>query len=220
MPQRVESNTVCLIHGDSLNDDYTIKDVREHGLLISGAALNSGASVFGRTSIRFTGSQYVTFSDISDFAMGTSDFTYEFWLYRDSASVHFPMGDQNGAGTSGSIYFEWESDGTCYVQFFTSTTLTINGSTVMGTGTWHHVAMVRNGSNFYVFLNGTQEGSTQTSSTAMVTSAQGLSLGRSGLWSSYTFSGYINHFRLVKRALYISNFTKPDFAPKGRRGWY
>jgi hypothetical protein len=76
----------------------------------------------------------------------------------------------------------------------------------VSSGTWYHVAIVRNGNTFYTFLNGVQ-GSTFTNASSIYQNSNvaGIGIGEGGL---YPFTGYISNVRILRgTALYTSNFT-------------
>jgi len=79
------------------------------------------------------------------------------------------------------------------------------------TNTWYHIAVVRDNTNFYYFLNGTVT-SQFTDSKSIYYSNNALSI---GTWltsySTHYINGYIQNFRIVKgKALWTNNFTPPN----------
>ena len=80
--------------------------------------------------------------------------------------------------------------------------------------TWQHIAVTRSGSNFRVFRNGGQVGSTLTNSTnfnstVLMSIAAGLTSG-TGTTPGVYFNGYISAFRILKgSAVYTNNFLSP-----------
>ena len=71
---------------------------------------------------------------------------------------------------------------------------------------WHHVALTRDGSKMYIFLNG--EMITSSSNVHNKTSQYLIIGGHQS--TSRLFKGYISNFRYVKgQCLYSENFTVP-----------
>ena len=84
----------------------------------------------------------------------------------------------------------------------------INTSSVAsGTvNTWQHVAVTRSGTSMRLFVNGIQQGSTQTISTSYNLSTTSTTVGSQG--TSYLLNGYIDDLRVTKGyARYTGNFT-------------
>jgi archaellum component FlaG (FlaF/FlaG flagellin family) len=77
--------------------------------------------------------------------------------------------------------------------------------------TWYHYALVRNGSTFTIYLNGTSI-ATATNSNALWESTSTVSIGaRQQNTKSYYFGGNIDELRITKGiARYTSNFEVPD----------
>jgi len=75
--------------------------------------------------------------------------------------------------------------------------------------TWYHVAFVRNGNDWGLYLNGTAE-STRTVSGSIISSSLGsLEVGRQHQ-GNYFVDGYMDDLRITKGlARYTSNFTPP-----------
>jgi len=82
----------------------------------------------------------------------------------------------------------------------------INNATVPNLNVWNHYAIVRNGTTFTLYVNGTSVGSA-TSSTNITAQGDVFKIGNN---FSYPINGYISNFRLVNgTAVYTSNFTPP-----------
>lgn len=118
----------------------------------------------------------------------------------------------------GSLYFEATQD----VSNPDDKRITVSNSWSPSINTWYHVEIVKHGNDYYMFIDGTQIGSTTTDTTTIDYSgenpAQSSSfvLGTPGnAFASWTTSdclqGWIDEFRLVDRyAVNTSNFTSPS----------
>lgn len=168
-------------------------------------SLQSGAITFNGTS------QYLQAADAAGFNFGTSNFTVECWFFCTTAP---------GAGAYATLITQaWPTDsqgiylglyGTNQIGwllgngtwFFSSTP-----ATTYNTNTWNHLALVRVGTTYTVYLNGSSIDST-TNATALTYSNNALYLG--GRTFQY-FTGYMSNVRVVKgTAVYTANFTSPQ----------
>jgi hypothetical protein len=146
-------------------------------------------------------------NDLTNF--GTGDFTVEGWVYSQvTGSTYRTI---FSAGASFQLYYRNDE-----IELYLSandSTYFINGlksPSSFTTNTWHHFAVVRNGSNFNVYLNGIS-GSTGTSSSAVFHSTANPSIGIYGTTSQFPWTGYMDDLRITKGvARYTSNFTPPS----------
>jgi len=160
-------------------------------------------------SVYFDGSgDYITAADHEDFNMGSENFTAECWIYPTaSPSQPIIMGQWSG---SYSWALEMSNNSSRHLRFLTNAGSIVDNvsSTAVPLNQWSHVALVRNGTSFVAYLNGTSVVSS-TVTGALANSTNALSIGASAS-GSYPFQGYISNVRLVKgTAAYTSNFTPP-----------
>ena len=160
-------------------------------------------------SAYFDGSgDYITAADHEDFNMGSENFTAECWIYPTaSPSQPIIMGQWSG---SYSWALEMSNNSSRHLRFLTNAGSIVDNvsSTAVPLNQWSHVALVRNGTSFVAYLNGTSVVSS-TVTGALANSTNALSIGASAS-GSYPFQGYISNVRLVKgTAAYTSNFTPP-----------
>ena len=92
-------------------------------------------------------------------------------------------------------------------QISHQTTITLN--------TVHHVALVRSGNTFALYLDGIKSTATQTVIQGTIdtynpTTTLKIGVGQGG--AAAHFTGYIDEFRIRKEAVYTGNFT-PQTAP-------
>jgi len=163
---------------------------------------------------------YLTLPAGTDFAMGTGDFTHEFWIYPTGYYVYY-YGDAHGlvwsqdvngtnwfgiglgSPTSRNIYFNYGTSG--------------GGSNVNSSGgygswipnMWHHVAVVRNSGTLTVYLNG--KGGTGVSVTQDFNNTTYVpTIGRYTHTDDNRSEGWISDYRVVKgTAIYTADFTPP-----------
>jgi len=83
---------------------------------------------------------------------------------------------------------------------------------VIGTlvaGAWYHVAIVRNGSTWNGYLNGTRGSGFPVTNSAALGSFDGFSVGSNGASAAF-LNGYIDDLRITRGfSRYTANFTPP-----------
>ena len=183
------------------------------GATTNGGVYVSGLSPFGTgTSYQFNGTTgYLSYSARTDFALGTGDFTIE-WFQRQTSQPSNPRIFQIGSyptisigcsieGSTNPIFYIWTPGANSVKTFAAQSNL----------NTWIHFAIVRIGTSVKVYQNGTQIGSTFTNSSSLGNSTQNLSVGQETTASANSyFPGNITQFRWTKGlGIYTGNFTTP-----------
>lgn len=158
-------------------------------------------------STAFNGSSdYLSIATNAALDFSTGSFTVEAWVYPTSLATDWFIISATGSGGLFVGYatgfgFGWGR--TAVAWDYRPGTLTTN--------TWQHVAVTRNGTSMYVFVNGTQAGTTQTLATAYNLGTTSTTVGSQG--ANYYLNGYISNLRVTKGvALYTGAFT-PATAP-------
>ena len=152
----------------------------------------------------------------NEFAFGTGDFTIDLWikttttaddgiLQISTTSGGFATSYTNGLMLSiyqGSLYYALNGS-------------SVNTSSTINDGSWHHLVMTRSGGSLKLFLDGNSIVS--TTNTGNVT-ATNLVIG--GYYStSYTLDGYISNLRIYKgKGLTAEEVQQNYNALKGRFG--
>jgi hypothetical protein len=135
-----------------------------------------------------------------------SVFTVEAWVYCNAFTGGTIISNRNLLSTTG---FDFRINATGTVTFYyTATAATISTTSTLVLKTWNHVAIVRNGANATIFINGINS---VTSSTFVngANGAQAISIGNN-VSSAAFFNGYISNLRILNgTALYTANFTPP-----------
>jgi len=168
-----------------------------------------GASI--TTSASFNGtSQYLTLPASANWALGTGDFTIEWWQYMSATQNSFPrvfsVGSSGSGGASiavsieGGTFYFWENGN------FTFSSVLSSYST-----TWVHFAISRVSGQTSVYQNGTKLGSTFSDTNNITDSSSTLAIGTESTPTADTYyTGYISNFRIIKgTGLYTANFTTP-----------
>ena len=191
-----------------------------NGLVMCLDAGNETKSCADTYGVSFDGSgDFLSMPANAAFDFGAGDFTIEAWVYISDDSSPDPSNlrraqifDVSATNTDGIIFWINGSATT------TGTGLTIyNGSlTVSVTATipqkqLNHIAVSKSGTSVYFFLNGTQVGTTQTTSGNWGSATLIPKIaGRSTSTYNFYLNGYISNLRVLKgTALYTANFSPP-----------
>ena len=154
-------------------------------------------------------------ADNSGFNLGTNDFTIEFWFNSENvgSTLHpLTFAAPSVSGSSDAGFYIRFNGGVMNAYCFEGNN-TIGGCTTgsVNAYTWYHIAYVRSGSTFTVYLDGTAQGSTASSAEAVNYDAGwNFNIG-SAYTNTYHYNGYLSNLRIVNgTALYTSNFTVPN----------
>jgi hypothetical protein len=188
---------------------------------VGSAQVSTSVVKYGTGSLSFNGTtDYLTAPFIPEFVLGTSNWTIEGWIYLTNISsgpANIISINADGI-TYASARITVNSDGSLYLLCASSASVWINTTTtatgLVTTNTWYHVAAVRNGSTFTLYLNGTSV-LTYTSSSSLYNPSGPLYIGAlkySGGFNTF-LQGYVDDIRITNGyARYTSNFTPPTSA--------
>lgn len=198
-------SVVTLLHLDSAAGSVLTDQKGNTCLLGGGATIDAAQKKFGAGSLSLDGTNdYVVIDDPgSAFDLGSSAFTFDWWFYNSNVSITSskPMwswrhtdGNNNtqlaanlrGGAIRVSISFDGSSDATL-AAFGT-------GSMSLVNDTWHFCRLTRAASEFKLFIDGTQRGTTYTNATAFSALSRQCWLGKNNL--TY-FPGHIDDFRVT-----------------------
>jgi hypothetical protein len=168
--------------------------------------------VGGGNSYQFSSStnSFISINGSSDWALGTGDFTIEWFSYQTSAGS-FPRAFSIGAYSSATIAVSIESS-TFY--YWANSGFRYSNSTGTFLNNWVHWAVVRQSGITKVYKNGTQLGSQVNDTNNINNSSTALTIANETTKSSgAALIGYLTNFRWVKGlAVYTGNFTTPTSA--------
>jgi len=172
----------------------------------------SHSQLEGSGSVEFDGvGDYLTFGSHSAFSVGTSDVTFELWVYltdsTDLSNGNYYLFDMGSNGYRLQIY-----QGTLY---FGDGSNTVSGSGITKNA-WHHVAGVRDSGAKKLYLDGNliKENACSVNHSTTTLTIGSYSTG-GGDYEPY---GYISNFRYVRGVVYKDNFTPPIFELKNIPG--
>ena len=208
-------NVSLLLHGDGTNGSTTIVDnspTPKTVTTVGDAQISTAQSKFGGASVLFDGTgDYLSIANNAYFSFGSGDFTIEFWAYTTSAT--FPQTFVAKWGSTG--FEEWYFGvGTSYGFYIHDGSITLAlPLNSISTNQWVHLAVTRSGSDFRLFVDGTQSGSTYTSAASITTRTSEVRVGDDDFGANPPFTGYIDELRITKGvARYTGNFTPPTAA--------
>jgi hypothetical protein len=166
----------------------------------------------------FDGSgDWLSVPDNTALKMGSSNFTYECWLYPTSIpNTYQSFIEKRAAGAYGGVLLALKSNGkySILIADSSSTWGIVDETSISVTlNQWQHLAFVRSGSSFYGYLNGVRLINTTIGfSVYDDTSVQGIGVGSSS--ADQPYFGYISDVRIVKgAAVYTASSFTPPTAP-------
>ena len=189
---------------------------------VGNASISTTQSQFGGSSISFDGTGdglILPASPFYNFLDG--NFTVEAWVYIAGNSpldgLSRRIANIFSVSTSSAFSFNFiiRGDGTTTgtgLEIYNGTNI-VNVTGTISQSTWHHIAVTKSGTSVYFFLNGTQMGTTQTTSGNWGSATVAAQVGRAAV-TSYTFdlNGYIDDLRVTRFARYTANCTAPTSA--------
>lgn len=147
---------------------------------------------------------------------GAADFTLEFWYYKpvDGTSQARIFNTNSAYTVYSGIEIRGGPEGLIVTMSTSGSAWEITSGTgvALALNTWNHIALVRSGTTFKLYLNGTLV-KTLTSSAAPLfyNALHTPTIG--GTLASYNVTAYIEDFRVTKgTARYLMNFTPPTAA--------
>jgi hypothetical protein len=134
--------------------------LRDFGLAKNAGTLQANASwapgKFFATSLSFDGSatSYVSVPDSTSYNFGTGPFSIALWMKTTDTSTPYLLSRQNnnnpfkGWGITMRVggVLQFDCSATAYTNIF--------GTRAVNDGTWHHIAVTRNGSTGKIYIDG------------------------------------------------------------------
>jgi len=129
---------------------------------------------FGGKSLYFNGSSIATTSStISNF--GPSNFTIDVWIYPTSSTLGVIAAKYTSWAGNTDFYFYKDASG--HISFdWANQTYSLMSTTTVPLNTWSHLAVVRSGSSWVLYING-NSAATLTNSASISNNQATLTLG-------------------------------------------
>ena len=200
---------------------YKIQDRTQNNLTVTpygNVKLSTDVMKNGTGSMFFDGTgDYLTVTDTSNLLFGTSDFTIECWFMQNSAVSDSVLVTNAPSNTWSANYFLLHVNHSAHPNKFSSSCYNINstaqyiyGTTDIVNGKWYHVALVRSGSTFNLYVNGILEGTANSTANVDGSTLYTKYIGGVGN-ATLGINGYIDDLRITKGyARYTQNFTPPS----------
>jgi hypothetical protein len=206
------SGFLCSMVGATFTVAATAQVLRSAiGITAQGnAQISTAQSKFGGASALFDGTgDNLLIPSNSIFTMGTANYTLEMWFRVGSTASNNLLFDFRSDGSDSQAPLLYVND-TGRLSLYSVPSGVIESSAgAVTTNTWHHVAVVRNGSTTSLYLNGTSVAS--TTATMNWTSNRSLLVGMQ-VGTTSSINGYIDELRISDNARYTTTFTSPTTA--------
>jgi len=213
------NETKLLLHFDGSNDSTNFIDSSNSRHIVTaldGAKLKTDTKKFGTASGLFDGSgDCLSIPDSADWDFGSGDFTIDFWMKLGSVGGNdMIFGQSDDVSNRILISIDGASGQDIYVQV-KSADLNVNISNAHGIvdSNFHHVAVVRYGNVWNLYIDGTSIGNVTDAGT-MTNMSDEIYIGGAttdGGSTFFYFPGYLDEFRISKGiARWTSNFTPQE----------
>lgn len=211
------------VSGTSLLLNFTNGGIIDNAMMndletVGNAQISTTQSKFGGASIYNSGTgNYPRAPWSPNLELGSGSFTIEFWVYPISSSSllcwstdwHYGIVWNYGGASSNKIGVWASSNGSSWDIWNADPGGNGISSSSVSANTWSHIAWVRNGSSWALYINGTSSWTGTSSATIVSRSTDTLRI--AGDWPNSGpggFNGYIDDFRITKGyARYTANFT-------------
>ena len=209
------SNVSLLLHFDGANESNTFTDSSPsaHAIAASNLAqISTSQSKFGGASGLFGDADYLEVPyAAADF--GTGDFTVEGWVYLTPGWSDFQTVFSNYAsfGANALMLFAGVAGSGLWTISYNGNFPGIQSASSITYSAWTHFAVVRNGSDLTLYINGVNEGSADVTGVGFSGNAPVFYINAAGDNPLGTnCNGHIDEFRITKGvARYTANFTPP-----------
>ncbi|MCP4881220.1 MAG: LamG domain-containing protein, partial [Gammaproteobacteria bacterium] len=174
----IDSYVETLLHGDGSDSGTTFTDSSSNSFSpsVNGNTVTSTSSPkFGTASISvpsISSDSIYWGAGSTNLHLDAKDWTVSFWIKTTSTTEGKLFGRNNGSAGQHNfdLAITCKSDGTLCVTTNTDTEYNNAGrtTTAINDGDWHHIEFTRSGSNVRGFTDGTLEGTTDVSSSAVI----------------------------------------------------
>jgi hypothetical protein len=195
---------------DGTNGSTTFTDRSLNALTVTAsgnAQISTTQSKYGGASAYFDGTGDFLSLSGSAHALGSGDFTVEFWMYPSltySGTFAGIMDSRSSGNGAGLIYFGYTTVAN-EIGWYENTGYLVKATVTQNA--WNHVAVVRSASSIKIYINGVISQSASNSTNLAVAFKR-----IAASFDDYAFQGYIDDLRISRFARYVSTFTPPTAA--------
>lgn len=224
----VDSLTMLNLHFDGSDGSTTFSDSSSYNKLMvanGNVQIDTAQSKFGGASGLFDGTgDYLKSTDVpTDFDFGSGNFTVDVWVYLNEAmgiAQRVIVGRGGGFdGWNNNDGHHWvlftHTDSNLYFSWYTGagTGSIISASAVSLNSSWHHIAVVKNGTMTTLYIDGGSVGNATVGTISEPTGGtQALTIGSTPAGNS-AWNGWIDELRISKGVIrWGGNFTVPSSA--------
>lgn len=178
---------------------------------VGNAQISTTQSKFGGSSMSFdgTGDYLVAPASVLNNVF-PADVTIECWVYFNSVANSPHIWNIGTSASNRMNLYLSSSKLNLYSETSVGTgTNKIIGTTTLSTGQWYYIALVKSGSTFTLYLNGSSEGTSTTTVYPNASNLVALGFNNFGSASGDYLNGYIDDFRITRFARTISTPTAP-----------
>lgn len=191
----IDSATKLLLHGDSAVTDASPSAV---SLTATNVTVSTAQVKFGAGALLFNGSSSVISAASAAIpALDTNNFVIEGWLYPTSLSgARAVMTKRANNSTADGFRLFIDSTKIALAAKIAGSWVNpvVQYSSPIGLNGWHHLALVRSGSDFYLFLDGVRVATSTRSGAIAQASSDPWRVG--GDADGDFFAGYLDEIRL------------------------
>lgn len=205
----IDQYTKLLMH----MDDNGFKDECGNTITNNGVALDISNKKFGNGSAYFYNNESLIISRDSAINFN-SDFTMEMWIYlTDTMNKHIVFSQcSSNEAYRGLLLGVYQNNLLMYATSDNSSWNVFNGINMISSipqNKWVHIAIVRNGSKWYGFLNGILSNTITNNVINITTSEFPMTIGNDPFNNSNYVVGNIDELRISNIARWTGNFTPP-----------
>jgi len=205
-PFTSDANTVLLLECEGANGSTNFIDLSPSPKTVTvgtGITISTANSRFGDSSALFPSTDAALTVTDGAFAFASGDsFTWEGFIYYSKSTALKALFNSDTTYTNRPRLY---INGTT-LSIYVSPSFRLSHQTAVSIDTWHHVAAVRDGTVWHLYLDGVQSTSSYTELNNPTTST--LMIGWDG-FGGQDFEGYMDSIRVSDVARYTASFTPP-----------
>ena len=180
----------------------TVTDLSGNGYNGTATSVTYAAGRFGQAAVFNGGASYV---NLNSAVLPASVFSISIWINLNSLSTGWLFSQYTG-GVTGRFIFNVTSTGGFQINVSSTNSLSTTNIPVITTNNWHHVVVVKDGSNGWILYADGASHSTWNSTENIITN-QNTILGGDDSVTSSNMVGSIDQVRIFNTAISAANVT-------------